>query len=294
MIFPNSTIDVGAVAQHYNELDVFYREIWGEHVHHGLWLTGRETRGQAVLQLADHVARLAQIQPGHTVCDVGSGYGATACYLAQLFGAQVTALTVTPVQHEYACARQSGATNPCYLLRNWLENGFPVASFDRVISIESSEHMPDKERFFAEAARVLKPGGRLVVCAWLACEQPQRWEIRHLLEPICREGRLAGMGTETEYRQLLQRAGLVLDQFEDLSCQVKRTWTICIMRLLRVLLLRSACRRFLLDRRQRERVFAKTVPRIRAAYATGSMRYGVFSAHVSEAADCRAVRKSVF
>ena len=29
------------VARHYDQLDRFYRELWGEHVHHGFWATGR-------------------------------------------------------------------------------------------------------------------------------------------------------------------------------------------------------------------------------------------------------------
>ncbi len=35
------------VADHYEELDRIYREVWGEHVHHGLWRTGRESKGTA-------------------------------------------------------------------------------------------------------------------------------------------------------------------------------------------------------------------------------------------------------
>ena len=43
------------VAGHYDELDPFYRRLWGEHIHHGLWVHGRETAEQAVVQLIVHV-----------------------------------------------------------------------------------------------------------------------------------------------------------------------------------------------------------------------------------------------
>src|SRR5688500_7725086 len=42
MIYPNSRQDAADVALHYDQLDAVYRQIWGEHVHHGLWQSGRE------------------------------------------------------------------------------------------------------------------------------------------------------------------------------------------------------------------------------------------------------------
>ena len=109
---------------------------------------------------------------------------------------------------------------------------FHAGVFDAVLSIESSEHMQDKEMFFAQAYRVLRAGGRTVICAWLSSESPTALQRRHLLEPICREGRIPGMGAESEYRKWLSDAGLVLESFEDVSARVRKTWTICVRRLL--------------------------------------------------------------
>lgn len=120
MISPNQAISVEAVARHYDELDAFYRDAWGEHVHHVLWLKGSETPEEAVGQLSEYAARLGGIEPGQHVCDVGSGYGATARLLAKQFGAQVTALTVTPRQKDFADAVDPGATNPRYLLGDFI------------------------------------------------------------------------------------------------------------------------------------------------------------------------------
>ncbi len=45
MITPHEPIaDVAAVAAHYDDLDLFYQAIWGTHVHHGYWKTGKENR----------------------------------------------------------------------------------------------------------------------------------------------------------------------------------------------------------------------------------------------------------
>jgi tocopherol O-methyltransferase len=133
--------------------------------------------------------------------------------------------------------------------------------------------MEDKQRFFAEAFRTLKPGGRLVVCAWLACSTPRPWEVRYLLEPICREGRLPSMGDEADYRQLADRAGFGLVGVEDLSDRVRRTWWICARRVAQKLATRPRYARYLLDGTASDRIFAVTLVRLLVAYRTRSMRY---------------------
>ncbi len=217
MIQPVPPTELNAVIDHYEELDRFYRIVWGEHVHHGLWRSGRERPKEAVEQLIEFVTEQARLRPKEHVCDIGSGYGTTARFLVQRFGVRVTALTLIPVQHAYADAIDPAGNNPVYLLRDWLDNGLPDAVFDVAIAIESTEHMHDKKQAFAEACRVLRPGGRLVVCAWISAERPARWARRFLLEPICREGRLPGMGSELDYRVLLEAAGFSVDAASDLS-----------------------------------------------------------------------------
>jgi tocopherol O-methyltransferase len=277
MITPTTRPDRVAVADHYDSLDAFYREVWGEHVHHGLWRTGRETSDVAVRQLVEHLAEKIGLEPGDTVVDVGCGYGATARQLATAFGARVTGLTVSAAQHAHAVGVTPG-DNPAYLLRDWLENGLPAASFDRAIAIESTEHMADKAKVFAEMARVLRPGGTLGVYAWIAREKAKAWEVKHLLEPICREGRLAGMGTEGDYRQLLATAGFTDIGFEDLSKSVRRTWRHCVTRLASGFVRERRYRRYLFNPRNRNRVFLASVVRIWAAYHLGTMRYLLFTA----------------
>lgn len=280
MIRSRVTASPDDVSHHYDTLDPFYRELWGEHLHHGLWETGTESTQAAVLALVRRVADAARIGPDSVVCDVGSGYGATARLLADEYGAHVTAYTLSAVQHQHARSRDTGNDNITHRLGDWLKADVPSASLDAVIAIESTAHMEDKEEFFRKAADALKPGGRLVVCAWLASGSERPWERRWLLEPICAEGRLPSLGTADEYAAWIVEAGLELEVREDLSDRVRRTWVVSSRRLVRRLLDRSSWS-FLLDRRNRDRVFALSVPRIRAAYATGCMRYGFFAARRS-------------
>jgi tocopherol O-methyltransferase len=281
MIYAQTRPDPHAVGRHYDELDRFYREVWGEHLHHGLWRRGDETPEVAARQLVDEVARQAGLQPGNYVCDVGCGYGGTARILAQEYGAQVTAYTVSQAQYDYACA-QGNEGNPVYCLQDWLANDLPDAHFDAVVAIESLSHMADKARFFTEAYRVLRPGGRLVLCAWLAYEYPSPWQVRHLLEPICTEGQLPSLGSAAEYYAMMDAAGFAPAAFTDLSHHVARTWTICLRRVLHGLLTHPAYLAFLLDPRHHNRTFTWSLFRIPLAYRTGAFRYGLFVARKSD------------
>jgi tocopherol O-methyltransferase len=265
------------VASHYNDLDRFYREIWGNHVHHGLWLTGRESIREATENLIRIAFSEIPIARGAQVCDIGCGYGETARFLAREFGAEVVGYTVSSAQYEFARSLSTDSGNPRFVLRDWLENNVPDKSLDVAYSIESSEHMPDVRKFFSEVYRTLKPGGRFMVCTWLSRESPAAWELKGLLEPICSEGRMR-MGTENEYRALIEGAGLRVDHFNDVSDKVARTWTLCMTGFLRKLATRRDYWEFLLNEPSRNKEFAVTIGRIRAAYALGSMRYGIFTA----------------
>ncbi len=276
MIASRAPIDGEAVASHYDELDHFYRDVWGDHVHHGLWLRGDESRAQAVEQLADLVARQAQAGPGVRVCDIGCGYGATSRLLAAR-GAEVTAVTISPAQFAFASAHQPATANPQFLLGDWLENDLPAESFDAAIAIESSEHMPDLRGFFEQAARVLQSDGRLVICAWLSADQPSPRAQRWLLEPICREGRMPQMGTVSDYKELGEQTGFRLLEFADITQGVARTWPAIVRRLIAKLATNPRYARFLLSRHAHNRIFALTILRIWIAYRTGAMRYGVFT-----------------
>lgn len=269
-----------AVAHHYDELDPFYRSLWGEHLHHGLWERGDETAAEAVVALALRVARAAGIRAGDAVVDIGCGYGATARLLHDRLGASVTGITVSPAQHAAAMAVMPELAGVRVLLGDWLENDLPDRSFDAAIAIESTEHMADKPAVFAQAARVLRPGGGIALCAWVRSPAATAVQRRHLLDPIVREGRLASLDTATDYAGWLQDAGFEEIQVADLTRQVAPTWHLCLRRLAGGLR-KPATWQYLLGRGNTERIFAVTVARMALAYRARALGYVLISARTA-------------
>ena len=280
VITSNRTIDPAGVADHYDELDLFYREIWGEHLHHGLWLTGSEDPEAAVVQLVRLVAQKARISEGTRVCDIGCGYGAAARLVVRERNASVTAVTISARQHSYA-KNVDPSGNPNYLRADWsVKEPLPELlpdSFDAAFAIESSEHMSDKVQFFSRTLDILRSGGRLVVCSWLAAEVPSNWQRSWLLEPICREGRMPNLLNAGELVNAARRAGFTEIDRKELSSQVSPTWSIVLARFGQRLVFDSRYRSFLLDRRHRNRIFGVTLLRIWLAYKTRAMKYAIFT-----------------
>ena len=272
MIFPSRPQSAADVARHYDELDVPYRRIWGEHVHHGYWRTGRESSAEAAEALVRLVAERLAPRRGQRGVDIGCGYGATASWLAENHGMEMTGFTLSEAQAAI------GRTRPglTCLVRDWLDNGLPDMAFDRAYAIESSEHMVDKARFFTEARRVLRPGGRFVVCAWLEGDGATPRQVKHLLEPICREGRLPSMGSRPDYEAFATAAGFRQLGYDDISREVSRTWTICLRRFLGRVVTDREVRRIALSRAVESREFMLSLPRLIVALRGGAMRYGVF------------------
>ena len=194
--------------------------------------------------------------------------------LAREHGARVTGLTLSSAQ----AAAHPPVPGVRLLVRDWLANELPTDAFDAAISIEAISHMSDKRRAFAEVARVLRPGGRVVVVDWLTRERPSAREVRWLLRPICEEGRLPSLHAPSEYEAFLREAGLEPRGYEDLSDRVARTWSVVARRLPGVLARDPELTARLL--RSPDRVFALSLARIPLAYRTGAMRLGMFTAAV--------------
>lgn len=142
--------------------DAVYEKVWGGHIHFGIYTRPDASFDAAIFSAKARVAALAAAGAGSTVLEVGCGYGGTAAYLAKNHGVEVIASNLSLTQLVRTSPPALAARSPRFVAADYHDLPFRAGAFDAHISQEALVYARDKPRVFAEAWRVLKPGGRLV------------------------------------------------------------------------------------------------------------------------------------
>src|SRR5437868_11418618 len=87
-----------AIQEHYDLASPYYEKLWGKHLHHGYYKTGRESKEEAADNLIKYLVGLVGIREGARVLDVGCGIGGTSVWLTEKLGCKVTGITISPIQ----------------------------------------------------------------------------------------------------------------------------------------------------------------------------------------------------
>lgn len=262
------------IRKHYDVLSRFYHLLWGPHIHHGYW-EGDETPGEAQVKLIERLARRLQIAPEHHVLDIGCGLGGSACWLAKTFGCTVLGLTLSPVQAKAAEKRavEEGVSKlVSFQVHDANKLDLPSETFDRICIIECSEHIHDKQTFFGDCARLLRPGGRFGLCVWLQ-GSASRPEDKELVVEICGAMLCPSLLTMEEQVSMLETAGFHEVDAENIAANVLPTWQHC-----RRLVRNPAVQLILHLKAGKLRRFVDSFELMEKGYREGAMAYGMLTA----------------
>ena len=215
------------IVEHYDIVSPYYRSLWGEHIHHGYWIRGDESKEKAQLQLIEHLAQLAKIKPGSDILDIGCGFGGSSHYLAKNYNASVTGITISPVQVEMAIkTAEAERLDAKFLLMDAEAMRFQK-QFDVLWSIESISHYQNIAGFFAAASRLLKPGGSFAITDFFKKENLTREATRKFIDPI-EKGMFVELQTMDDYEQYFISNGLQIMHRESLNKNCAKTWDLCL------------------------------------------------------------------
>jgi len=268
------TVQKQVIQRHYDYASLFYRLLWGQHIHHGLW-EGTESPRQAQLNLTRTLAQAAQISAGACVLDVGCGLGGSSIELAKAHDCQVTGITLSPVQRRWAASSACwhGVSDRTRFLCQDAETArFAQGEFDVVWSVECTEHLFDKATFFRRVGQWLRPGGRVAICAWLANDPLSQSQERQIYD-VCEGMFCPSLGTRQDYVTWFEQAGLQMESVQDWTGRVAKTWEICQRR---VSMTGMPWLAHLVDRNMV--LFVNRFRTMIEAYQTGAMKYGCFIA----------------
>ena len=173
-------------------------------------------------QIAESIRRLPSgVRTSHIphIVDLGCGVGASLCYLAERHSIRGTGITLSPVQARLAGerTREAGLSDRVVCLEgDYCDLPTDLEPADLAYAIESFVHGPSPEGFFAQCARLVRPGGLLFLCDDFTRPVADPAAAR-AVERFCRGWHVNALLEQDELRAVAREAGFGHESTIDLS-----------------------------------------------------------------------------
>ena len=222
--------------EHHENLRDYYEDTWFDYrflwldkhtraLHFGYEQPGERKHDASLLALNHVMAEHVRLRRGEHVLDAGCGVGGTSMWLAEEYDAEVIGVNLVEDHIErarrYGRERHLGA-QVRFEVADYTATGLDESSFDVAWAQESACHAPDKKAFTSEMARVLRPGGRIVMAEYVVAADRSAdpdddaiadWEL----------GWEMTLATQAVWREALEATGFVDVEFDDITPRMRRS-----------------------------------------------------------------------
>jgi cyclopropane-fatty-acyl-phospholipid synthase len=236
--------DEEAIRYHYDVSNDFYSTWLDDNMVYSCayFENGDEDLTTAQLKKIDHILTKIQVRPGHTLLDIGCGWGALTIRAAQKYGAKCVGITLS--QNQFALAKErvarAGLSDRVEIR---LEDYRDVSgSYDRITSVGMFEHVGARHLplYFSRMCSLLKDGG-IAMNHGITTSDPENGEsafgggefIEQYVFPhgelvhigavlkAMQEGGLEALDVENLRRHYAKTCGMWADNFEAQSNRIK-------------------------------------------------------------------------
>jgi tocopherol O-methyltransferase len=202
-----------------------YLHVYSEHIHDGYYLTSKESKEEAQVNLINFMVEKAGIKHGAKVLDVGCGVGGSSIWLSKNIGAVTTGITISPVQVGIArrLAVENGVSSSFQVMD--AENMSFQGTFDVIWVVAAMTHFIDQQLFIKSATKYLNRNGKFIIFDWMSSNNVTNISGDCDLEQVIKGMLLNGLFSLDTYISWLREYGYRIDYAGDITKNTIQTWS---------------------------------------------------------------------
>ncbi len=227
---PKKTFSPADIAEYYERTEVHYRRGWDlSHslaMHYGYWDKKTEGFRHSLHRMNEVLSSFGQLKAGEKVLDAGCGVGGSSIFLAEEIGCEVTGITLSAQQVERAKANALAAgikERLQFQQADYTATPFADNSFDVIWALESAVHDPEKQGFFSEANRILRPKGRIIMGEYIKMSAPMKPRDQKLFHRWLDAWAIANLSTLPHLTAVAREHGFDALEIREINLQIRKS-----------------------------------------------------------------------